>query len=91
MQTFLEYFASPDQHPLHSAALTSGFSHGSTTSKLGVTNHEYSHQKGHGLTLHTHPEGGHSFTMRSARGKEFKGNTPMHFMGAKLSSGVGTV
>ena len=84
MQTFLEYFASPDQHPLHNAAVKNGFQHQDTSSALGAATHDYVHPKGHTLRLQTGSGGNHSFTMKTKTGKEFNGTTPGHFMGASL-------
>jgi len=84
MQTFLEYFASPDQHPLHQDAVKNGFKHDDTSSMAGTTTHKYSHPKGHSLTLHTNSSGNSSFTLNDTKGKVHTGNTNMHFYGSRI-------
>lgn len=88
MQTFLEYFASPDKHPLHNDAVKNGFQHDDTSSMAGTATHNYTHPKGHKLTLHTGSGGDHSFTMSDAKGKVHTGNTNMHFFGSRLKAGI---
>lgn len=88
MQTFLEFFASPEQHPLHNDAVKNGFKHDDSSSMAGAATHTYTHPKGHSLTLQTGSGGNHTFTLKNSRGKEHKGTTPMHFYGARLQSGI---
>lgn len=83
MQTFLE-FAHQTQHPLHNDATKNGFNHEGTSSAAGVATHTYTHPKGHSLTLHTSSNGGHTFNLKTKHGKELKGSTAGHFMGATL-------
>ena len=86
MQTFLEFFADPAAHPLHTQATNAGFKHEQSSTAAGVATHEYSHPKGHSLKLHTGSGGNHGFTMNTKRGKQLTGSTPMHFTGAMLQA-----
>ena len=88
MQTFLEYFASPDQHPLHNDAIKSCFEHADTSSMAGVQTHKYTHPQGHKLTLHTKRGGEHSYTLNDKTGKEHTGTTNMHFYGSRLKAHI---
>ena len=87
MQTFLEFFAKPDNHPLHNDAVKNGFEHKDTSSIAGAATHTYMHPKGHKLTLHTKSDGTPSYTMNDAKGKVHTGNTSMHFYGSRLKAG----
>lgn len=89
MQSFMEHmFSNPENHPLHKSVTDAGFEHRASSSMAGVATHHYAHPKGPDITLHSHPEKGHSFTLNH-RGKEFKGSTGMHLYGARLQSGIG--
>jgi hypothetical protein len=83
--TFTEEFASPEDHPLHSAALGEGFHHVNSSSMAGIPSHEYNHRNGHRLMLHTN-QGNPSFRLTTRSGNVTNGDTAMKLKGAMFGA-----
>jgi len=83
---FKEWMESPQDHPFHNTALLNGFHHHNSSSAANTSTHEYTHPKGHALTLHTNSDGHHSFKLKTKSGQEKTGRTAMLLSGAMLQA-----